>query len=348
MKPDCILNLVRDNIRSLEPYSTARDEYQGTPGILLDANENPFGNGLNRYPSAALRRCLLEKIASFKGFPPEETFLGNGSDECIDLCYRVFCRPGVDNALMIAPSYGMYRVLADINGVESRSIPLGTGFSLPVEEILARCDRHSRLLFLCSPNNPTGNTLSFSGILRLLEEFPGMVVVDEAYADFSTQPGLASLVPRYPNLIVLQTLSKAFGMAGLRIGIARADRSVVTLFDRVRYPYNIGTDTLKLALETLDPERSAWEIAVIRAERDRLATALSETRCILAVFPSDAYFLLVRTQDPKALYRHLLTRGIIVRDRSSAPGCEGTLRLSVGTPEENDRLIRTITEYDNV
>lgn len=341
-----ILRLVRDNIRNLEPYSTARDEYRGALGILLDANENPYGEGLNRYPARLLRSQLLERIASLKGFAPEQVFLGNGSDESIDLCYRVFCRPGIDNAVAIAPSYGMYRVCADVNDVAYRAVPLEPDFSLPVDRLLAAADGNSRLLFICSPNNPTGNAFPEADIRALLERFPGMVVLDEAYADFSGQGSLSRLLAEYPRLIVLQTLSKAWGLAGLRIGITLADPRIITLFDRVRYPYNIGTDTLALALRSLDPARTAAEVATLKAERKMLIDKLKGFSCILRVFPSDANFLLVQTPDPKGLYRHLLADGIIVRDRSTTAGCGPALRLTIGTPEENQKLLQSLQAYE--
>ena len=338
--------LVRGNILSMEPYSTARDEYQGEIGILLDANENPFERkGLNRYPSRSRRDALLEKVTAIKGLRKETVFLGNGSDESIDLCYRVFCNPGVDNAVIMSPSYGMYSVCADMNGVERRMVMLGEDFSLPVAELLEAADGFTKLMFICSPNNPTGNSFPESDIRRLLEGFGGMVVLDEAYVDFSERGSMAGLVNEYSNLIVLQTLSKAYGLAGLRIGITVAYPLVVRMFDKVRYPYNIGSDTLSLALSLIDQERVEAEVATIRSERRRLVSVLSDMDCITKVFPSDANFLLVQTTDPKGLYSHLLKDGIIVRDRSATPGCGKALRLTVGSPEENTAMIRSLESY---
>lgn len=343
-----ILRLMRDNIRSLDPYSTARDEYQGELGILLDANESPYGEGLNRYPSTALRKELLGRLEAVKGIPSGALFLGNGSDECIDLCYRVFCRPGMDNAVMISPSYGMYKVCADVNDIEARQVLLGEDFSIQTDDLLAASDSNSRLLFICSPNNPTANSFPESQIRTLLENFPGMVVLDEAYADFSARGSLKKLLAEYPNLIILQTLSKAWGMAGLRLGIALADPQVVSIFNRVRYPYNIGTDTLKLALDLLPAADLKAKVAEILKERGRMCEALSKLPCLSEILPSDANFFLVRTASPRKLYDFLLARGIIVRDRSKSPLCGPALRITVGTPEENDRLIKAITEYDSV
>ena len=343
-----VILLARENIRTLVPYSTARDEYQGELGILLDANESPFGaDGLNRYPSRSLRESLASKIAALKGVSRETLFLGNGSDETIDLCYRVFCRPGVDNAVMIAPSYGMYSVCAGINDVECRQVQLNPDFSLPVDALLDATDEYSKLMFICSPNNPTGNAFPREEILRLLDSFPGIVVLDEAYVDFSDSGSMASLLSEYPNLIILQTLSKAYGMAGFRIGMALADPGIIRLFDKVRYPYNIGTDTLRLALRRIDPAKVTAQVELIKSEKKKLVGILESFKCVERVFPSDANFLLVRVSDPEGLYKHLLSDGIIVRNRSGVKGCEGTLRLTVGTPEENERLHRSIFSYEN-
>lgn len=348
MKKTDILRLVRENILSLEPYSTARDEYKGDPGILMDANESPYGDGLNRYPSTALREALVGSLCTLKGVDPGRLFLGNGSDECIDLCFRVFCRPCTDNAVMISPSYGMYKVCADINDVEARQVLLRDDYSLPVRELLDACDSNSRLLFICSPNNPTGNSFPERDIRILLDNFPGMVVLDEAYADFSERGSLVRLLDEYPGLIVLQTLSKAWGMAGLRLGLALADGKVVSIFNRVRYPYNIGTDTLKLALDMLPQAGMQAGAGQILKERERVREALSLIPCLEKVLPSDANFFLIRTARPRDLYDFLLGRGIIVRDRSTTPLCGPALRITVGTPEENDRLIKAIKEYDSI
>lgn len=336
--------LVRPNIRTLKPYSTARDEFSGGEiTTWLDANENPYDNGVNRYPDPH-QKLLKQKIAALKGVREEQVFIGNGSDEAIDLCYRIFCRPGVDNAVSIAPTYGMYRVAADINDVEMREVPLGADFSLPTDALLAAADERTRLLWLCSPNNPTGNAFPAAGIERLLREFDGMVVLDEAYVDFADGAGFLPRLDEFPNLIVLQTLSKAWGMAGLRIGLAFAAREVATLFSRVKYPYNIPGPTQRVAEEMLGRDL-APQIAEIRSERRRLASELASCPCIERVYPSQTNFLLVRTPAPDALYDALIEAGIIVRNRSRAAGCEGCLRLTVGTPAENDRLLRTVKTF---
>ena len=341
--------LVRPNIRALRPYSTARDEYAGgecagsAVETWLDANENPFENGINRYPDPHQRR-LKRQIAALKGVDAGRIFIGNGSDEAIDLAYRIFCVPGRDNAVSISPTYGMYRVAADTNDVELREVPLGEGFSLPVEALLAAADERTKLLWLCSPNNPTGNAFPEGEIERLLAGFDGMVVLDEAYIDFADGPGFLPRLAEFPNLIVLQTCSKAWGMAGLRLGLAFASEPVAELFARVKYPYNINI----LAQEAAS-ERLAWDIAgqtaLIRRERAAVAEALAGAACIERVYPSEANFLLVRTPDPDRLYDTLIGAGIIVRNRSRIPGCAGCLRITVGTPGENARLIETVKNF---
>lgn len=336
--------LVRPNILALKPYSTARDEYAGGEiSTWLDANENPYENGVNRYPDPH-QKGLKQRIAALKGVREEQVFIGNGSDEAIDLAYRIFCRPGVDNAVSIAPTYGMYRVAADVNDVEMREVPLGADYALPVEALLAAADERTKLLWLCSPNNPTGNAFPAAGIERLVRRFDGMVVLDEAYVDFADGAGFLPRLDEFPNLIVLQTLSKAWGMAGLRIGLAFAAREVAALFSRVKYPYNIPGPTQRAAEEMLGRDLTP-QIAEIRSERRRLASELASCPCIERVYPSQTNFLLVRTPAPDALYDALIEAGIIVRNRSRAAGCEGCLRLTVGTTAENDRLLRTVKTF---
>ena len=342
---NCQLKNVRPNIAALKPYSTARDEYKGSIGIYLDANENPFDNGYNRYPSTALKEQVRSTIAQKKGVDPARLFLGNGSDEAIDLLFRIFCRPGIDNIVSIAPTYGMYSVCAAINDIECREVMLGEDFSLPVEALLSATDMQSKLLFVCSPNNPTANAFPREQLVSLLSRFPGIVVVDEAYIDFSSVPSMVELIDQYPNLIVLQTLSKAYGLAGLRIGLAFAEERIIRLFEQVKYPYNIGTDTLALALRLLATDINP-QVQTLIAERERVAAALTELPYIEKVYPSDANFLLVKTARPRELYDYLIARELIVRDRSRTPGCEGTLRITIGTPEENDRLIRELRIKD--
>ena len=340
MKTTDIYSLARPNIRNLAPYSTARDECQVKIGSFLDANENPFNNGYNRYPDP--RQLELKSLISkIKAVPVRNMFIGNGSDEAIDLCFRVFCEPGIDNAVSIAPTYGMYKVAADINNVQMRQVVLGADFSLPKDELLAACDANTKLMFVCSPNNPTGNAFPLEDILYLAEKFDGMLVVDEAYIDFSSQPSLAGYIKEYQNLIVLQTLSKAYGLAALRLGLAFADERTMSMFANVKYPYNISLAGMEKAMSLLRRDVSA-EVEAVMAERGRMAQALAELPRVRKVWPSDANFLLVQVDDAKAMYDELLDAQVIVRDRSRVLGCEGCLRITVGTKEENDKVLAVI------
>ena len=340
MKTIDIYSLARPNIRNLAPYSTARDECQVKIGSFLDANENPFNNGYNRYPDPRQQE-LKSLISKIKGIPVKNMFIGNGSDEAIDLCFRVFCEPGVDNAVSIAPTYGMYQVAADINNVEVRQVPLGPDFSLPLEGLLTACDDNTKLMFVCSPNNPTGNAFPVAQILSLADRFDGMLVVDEAYIDFSSQPSLAGFIKDFPNLIVLQTLSKAYGLAALRLGLAFADERTMSMFANVKYPYNISLAGMEKAMGLLRREVAA-EVEVIKAERMRMAEALADFPRVRKVWPSDANFLLVEVDDARGLYGELLDAQVIVRDRSRVLGCAGCLRITVGTKEENDKVLAVI------
>lgn len=342
MRP--LAELVRPNIRTLAPYSTARDEYGGQRiDVWLDANESPYDNGVNRYPDPRQQR-LREVLAARKGVATDRIFIGSGSDEAIDLAYRIFCRPGIDNAVSIAPTYGMYRVAAAVNDVELREVPLGDDFSLPVERLLAAADERSKLLWLCSPNNPTGNAFPDREIEELLRRFDGVVVLDEAYIDFAEGQGFLPRIDEFPNLIVLQTLSKAWGMAGLRLGLAFASERIAALFGQVKYPYNINTLTQQTAAECLRRDIAA-QIAQIREERGRLAAALAGCGCIERVYPSQANFLLVKTADPDRLYGELIAAGVIVRNRTRLTGCECCLRITVGTPAENGRMLETVKNF---
>ena len=340
MKQIDIYNLARPNIRNLAPYSTARDECQVKIGSFLDANENPFNNGYNRYPDPrqAELKSLISKI---KGMPVKNMFIGNGSDEAIDLCFRVFCEPAVDNAVSIAPTYGMYKVAADINNVQIREVPLGEDFSLPVDALLQACDANTKLMFVCSPNNPTGNAFPVSEILRLADAFDGMLVVDEAYIDFSSESSLSGYIKEYQNLIVLQTLSKAYGMAALRLGLAFADERTMSMFANVKYPYNISLAGMEKAMSLLRRDVAA-EVAVVMSERARLAEELVKLPRVRKVWPSDANFLLVEVDDARGLYNELLDAQVIVRDRSKVLGCSGCLRITVGSPAENDKVLAVI------
>ena len=339
-----IESLVRPNIRAMVPYSTARDEFKGVAEVFMDANESPFDNGYNRYPDPSQAR-LKRRIAEIKGVDVQNIFVGNGSDEAIDLCFRIFCNPGLDNAIAIAPSYGMYSTCAAVNDVEMREVLLNDDFSLPVERLLDAADDNSKLLFICSPNNPTGNVFPREEIERILQEFDGMVVLDEAYIDFADEPGMLRSLENWPNLIILQTLSKAWGMAGLRAGLAFASNYVMRLFAQVKYPYNINVATLS-AVEKLLKAGVDDRVKLIKEQRAFMEQKLSGMECVWRVYPSQANFLLVQVDNAADLYNYLLGEGIIVRDRSRMPLCDNTLRITMGTPQENVRLLRAIAEYD--
>lgn len=336
--------LVRRCIAALTPYSTARDEYQGALGVFLDANESPYENGYNRYPDPH-QKSLKAQIAAIKGVAAENIFIGNGSDEAIDLVFRVFCEPREDNVVAIAPSYGMYKVAAAINDVEIREVQLGEEFSLPVEDILSATDKNTKALFLCSPNNPTGNSFPREDILRLVDEFQGMVVVDEAYIDFAEAESFVGEIAERVNLIILQTMSKARAMAGLRVGLALADRRVIELMSQVKYPYNINVATMSIVSGLL-ANGIDDQVAEIKSQRTLLAEALEGMAMVQKVYPSDANFLLARFDDADAVYDFLIEDGIIVRNRNRVKGCVGCLRLTVGLPEENDKLIKALKRYE--
>ena len=335
---------VRRAIAALTPYSTARDEYEGELGVFLDANESPYENGYNRYPDPH-QKALKAQIAAIKGVAVENIFIGNGSDEAIDLVFRVFCEPRVDNVVAIAPSYGMYKVAAAINDVEIREVALGEEFSLPTDALLAAVDENTKALFLCSPNNPTANSFPREELLRLVEQADCMVVVDEAYIDFADAESLVSEIASHPNLVVLQTMSKAWGMAGLRVGLALADSRVVGLMSQVKYPYNINVATMSIVSGLLTNGVSD-QVEQIKQQRTVVAEALAEFSFVERIYPSDANFLLVRVMDADALYEHLITDGIIVRNRTRVKGCEGCLRITIGLKEENEKLIKSLFRYE--
>ena len=338
-----ITNWVRPNIAALTPYTTARDEYDGPLGIFLDANESPYANGYNRYPDPHQVQ-LKHRLGELKGIPVENLFLGNGSDEAIDLVFRIFCVPGTDNAVMISPSYGMYGVAASINDVQVHPVQLNEDFSLDTEKLLGTCDKQTKVLFLCSPNNPSGNAFQKEQLLEICDRFPGIVVVDEAYVDFSSQGSLAAETLTRDNLIVLQTLSKARGLAGLRIGMAISNATIIELMTRVKYPYNLSRIVMEKALEFLQ-NPIGDQMQTLIQERKRLSDALPAFPFVQQVFPSDANFLLVRVAEADKLYAYLLDKGIIVRNRTRVPGCNGCLRMTVGLPSENDELLNALKIY---
>ena len=345
--------LLRPNIRSLQPYASARDEFEKSASnfVFLDANENSLGSPLeedfSRYPDPQQPE-LKAAIAARRGVQPGQIFLGNGSDEAIDLLIRAFCEPGRDNIVLLPPTYGLYAVQAGIHGAEIRRAPLGADFRPDAAAVRAVTDENSRLLFLCSPNNPTGNCLPEDFIGKMLGDFPGLVVIDEAYADFSGQASWLSRLTEFPNLVVLQTLSKAWGLAGLRMGMAFAHPFIIGVLNKIKYPYNLDTVTSRLALRALQNEPAMREkVAVLLAERTRLQAALARVGCVKQIFPSEANFLLIRVSDADDIYRYLLRQGIVVRNRSREPHCENCLRLTVGKPAENDLLLAALLRYND-
>ena len=337
-------SLVRPNIWNLQPYSSARSEFQGTATVFIDANENPWNPPYNRYPDP-LQRTLKARIAEVKGVPEASIFTGNGSDEAIDLLFRIFCEPGVDNIVAIDPSYGMYQVAADINNVACRKVLLRTDFSLDVDALLAAADAQTKLIFLCSPNNPTGNSLDREEMVRLLHTFEGIVVVDEAYIDFASQPSFLPELENYPNLVVLQTLSKAWGGAALRLGMAFASPAIIGLFNKVKYPYNVNLPAQREALALLNkPEQMEAQRQKVLEERERLRQAFEAAPFQYKVYPSDANFLLVEVGRANEIYAALVEKGVIVRNRNSVSLCRGCLRITVGTVDENTLLLQALEE----
>jgi histidinol-phosphate aminotransferase len=341
--------LLRENIKNLVPYSSARDEFKGEASIFLDANENAFGSPLeqqyNRYPDP-LQYKVKKRLSDIKGVPPRNIFLGNGSDEAIDILFRSFCNPGVDNVILVPPTYGMYQVSANINDVEVRKVLLTEEYQLNLEGIAEVINKHTKLIFICSPNNPTGNSINRDDIETLLANFNGLVVIDEAYINFSRQKTFIQELTEYANLVVLQTLSKAWGLAGLRIGMAFASEEIIEVMNKVKPPYNINEASQELALKALDnvEQVNGW-IKETLAQRDKLVLNLKHFDFVLDIYPSDANFILVKMTDPKAIYSFLVDKGIIVRDRSKVDLCEGCLRITVGTPAENDILLETLQQY---
>ncbi len=339
-----IEKLARENVLDLQPYSSARDEFisDGAEMVFLDANENPFDDGLNRYPDPR-QRNLKNLLAELKGLRSNQLLLGNGSDEVLDLIYRAFCEPQKDNILTLPPTYGMYKVLAGINAVENREVLLNKDFEPDVDEILRVADNNSKLLFLCSPNNPTANSFNPASITRLLEKFQGLVVIDEAYIDFSSRESWLNQLDQWPNLVVIQTLSKAYGLAGIRLGICYASPQIIGILNKIKPPYNVNELTQKAAFKGVgNQEELQREVKQILRERLKLQQALRHIPAVLEVFPSDANFLLARMDDASARYEALLKMGIVVRNRSGQPLCENTLRFTVGTPAENKKLIQAL------
>lgn len=343
-------NLGRKNIKNLKPYSSARSEFEGSAEVFLDANENAFGSpagaGLNRYPDP-LQRELKDRIAAMKGVSPSQIFVGNGSDEAIDLLFRIFCEPGRDEVITCPPTYGMYRVSADINDVTVREASLTADFQLDVRAILAGISGATKLIFVCSPNNPTGNLMSRGSILEIARQFTGIVVVDEAYIDFADEPSLLAELESLPNLVVLQTFSKAWGMAGVRVGLAFASSEIINLMNRVKPPYNVSGIAQQTVIRSLESSSTVREwIITARGERSRLENSLSDLDFVQRVYPSDANFLLVQVDDANSTYKYLIDEMIVVRDRSNVELCEGCLRITVGTPAENNRVLQALRSIE--
>ena len=340
-----IESLIRPNIKKLKPYSSARNEYSGEAMVFLDANENPFNQPYNRYPDP-LQRQLKSKIAGIKHCRPEQIFLGNGSDEPIDLVFRAFCEPGIDNMVSIDPTYGMYEVAAAINNIEVRKSGLNENFRFKADKLLQETDSRTKLIFLCSPNNPTSNLMDKDEILKVIADFQGIVILDEAYTDFAPGATLLPELEQYPNLVILQTFSKAWGMAGMRLGMAFADPQIIQVFNKIKYPYNINILTQQKALELtgLEQEKDKW-VEMLIGERTKLAEALKQFSFVEKVFPSDANFLLIKMIDAYQVYRFLVKEGIIVRDRSKIALCSDSLRITVGSPDENRTLLDTLQNF---
>lgn len=337
-----IESLVRKNILQLKPYSSARDEFQGTASVFLDANENPNPSPYNRYPDP-LQKELKSEISYIKKIKPDNIFLGNGSDEPIDLLFRAFCEPGIDNVVIPQPTYGMYSVSANINNVEIKQVSLTPDFDLDVAAIKSCWDNHSKLLFLCSPNNPSGNLLSSEKIIELVNSFHGLVIVDEAYIDFSTQPSFIQRLNEFSNLVVLQTLSKAWGLAAIRLGMCFANTDIIQIMNRIKPPYNISILTQQVALKELEMEarKEKW-VKEILEERENLIQQLKSIKSVINVYPSDANFVLAKMKDAKLIYQKLIEREIVVRDRSSVILCDNCLRITVGTKTENQKLLNAL------
>lgn len=330
----------------MAPYSSARDEYSGKEAhVFLDANENPYNTPYNRYPDP-LQREVKSALKKVKGVPEEMIFLGNGSDEAIDLAYRVFCNPGRDNVVAIAPTYGMYQVCADINDVEYRTVLLDENFDFQADALLAACDANTKIIWICSPNNPTGNSLNRDEILKVIERFEGIVIVDEAYIDFAQQLSMRQELPAHPNLIILQTMSKAWGSAAIRLGMAFASKEIVTIYNKVKYPYNVNQLTQQQALEMLkDPFEIDKYVKILLTERTRLMQSFQELPICEKIYKTDANFFLAKMTDANAIYNYLVDKGVIVRNRNKIQLCQNCLRITIGNRTENNELLAALRQY---
>ena len=342
-----INNLVRENVKIMKPYSSARDEFEGfdtADMIFLDANENPFENGVNRYPDPQ-QLSVKEVLAKQKFVKTNQILLGNGSDEVLDLLFRAFCESKTDNVITLPPTYGMYGVLANINAVENREILLSKDFQPEIEKIIAAIDENTKMIFLCSPNNPTGNSFSDEAVAYLLQNFKGLVVIDEAYIDFSKKESWSNELDEYPNLVITQTLSKAYGLAGIRLGICYASAEIISVLNKIKPPYNVNELTQKRALERLDkPEKIKSEIESIITQRSVLLKVLLDVDFVEKIYPTEANFILVKVDDANKRYGELIAKGIVIRNRTTQPLCENTLRFTVGTEQENMKLIEVLKQ----
>ena len=337
--------IVRKNIYSLKPYSSARNEFKGEASIFIDANENPYDTPYNRYPDP-LQLQVKEKISALKGVSVENIFLGVGSDEPIDLLYRIFCEPQKDNVVALEPTYGMYAVCADINNVEYRKVSLKEDYQFSADELLAATDKNTKIIWLCSPNNPTGNALDAVEIEKVLKNFSGIVAVDEAYIDFSLQPSFLKVLKKYPNMVVLQTFSKAWGSAGVRLGMAFASEDIIKIFNKVKYPYNVNVLTQRYAIKLLDNfSQVEKKVKAILKNREKLEKQLAKIKCIKEVYPTDANFILVKTIDSDAIYKYQNEKGIEARNRNGITLCDNCLRITVGTAEENKQVIAALKNF---
>jgi histidinol-phosphate aminotransferase len=338
-------NLVRDNVKVLKPYSSARDEFEDfdtAEMVFLDANENPFNNGVNRYPDPQ-QASVKSILAKQNKVNTNQMLLGNGSDEVLDLIFRAFCEPKADNVITLPPTYGMYGVLANINAIENREVLLSTDFQPQIEKIFGAIDENTKIIFLCSPNNPTGNSFSKKSVTTLLEHFNGLIVIDEAYIDFSEKESWLQKLEQYPNLIITQTLSKAYGLAGIRLGICYASKEVISVLNKIKPPYNVNELTQKRALERLDNiDAIKSEIKSITDQRDELLKVLLDIKYVEKIYPTEANFILIKVDDANKRYDDLIAKGIVIRNRTSQPLCENCLRLTIGTEEENKKLIAAL------
>lgn len=338
-------DIVRKNIYELKPYSSARNEFKGEASVFIDANENPYDTPYNRYPDP-LQLAVKEKISKLKKVAVENIFLGVGSDEPIDLLYRIFCEPQKDNVVALEPTYGMYSVCADINNVEYHKVLLNSKYEFSADELLKATDDNSKIIWLCSPNNPTGNALPVEEVEKVLKAFDGIVVLDEAYIDFSSQPSYLLKLKDYPNLIVLQTFSKAWGSAGVRLGMAFASPEIISIFNKVKYPYNVNILTQRYAIKLLDNFASVEKkVEEILKNREKLAKALSKLSCITEIYPTDANFILVKTIDADSIYKYLIEKGIVARNRNGISLCDNCIRITVGTAVENKQVISALKSY---